>query len=134
MAKRYIRSQWDVEWDKFAALGIKRGDYVVATKYKDGDPGDHFCVGFYDRALDYDHVRHLVVDGDGKQFRNNGFRRVARVGKQRGEWMVRHLALIEQLQDRYSVWHWYRAPWRELDAAAADSLEAPVRIRIGRRA
>lgn len=63
----------------------KVGDYVVATKYADGDPGDHFCVGYYQGW--YDHFgqpRHLVVDGSGKSFRANGFRRVAKVSSERG--------------------------------------------------
>lgn len=95
---------------------MKPGDYVVATKYRDGDPGDQFCIGFYDGS--YDHcgieTRHLVVDSEGKQFRPNGFRRVAKVSARRGTWMVQHLSLIEGMMNRFSVWHWYRAPWREL--------------------
>lgn len=96
---------------------IEVGDYVVATKYADGDPGDQFCVGFYNGY--YDHhgqIRYLVVDGEGKNFRHNGFRRAARVGQKRGTWMVEHLSHIEKMKDRYSVWHWWRAPWSELHA------------------
>lgn len=97
----------------------KRGDYVVATKYADGDPGDQFCIGFYEGNYDhYGKTRHLVVDGDGKQFRSNGFRRVARIGSRRGSWIVKHLAHIEAAKDRFSVWHWVKAPWTELDAVA----------------
>lgn len=91
---------------------LKPGDYVVATKYADGDPGDAFCVGFYSST--WSEGRHLVIDVDGKMFRASGFRRVARVSTERGRWMVEHLALIEKLKDRFSVWHWYRAPWWEL--------------------
>jgi hypothetical protein len=95
----------------------KKGDYVVATKYDDGDPGDQFCIGFYDGSYDhYGQTRHLVIDSEGKNFRANGFRRVALVGPERGAWMVRHVAFIERMRDRFSVWHWYRAPWRELRA------------------
>ncbi len=93
----------------------KIGDYVVATKYADGDPGDQFCIGFYARAFDhFGQTRHLVSDGKGGNFRHNGFRRVARVGHKRGAWMVEHLALIENMMDRFSVWHWWKAPWSEL--------------------
>lgn len=113
MPKLYIRDQWCAP----TPPRIKRGDYVVATKYRDGDPGDHFCIGFYHGAFDhFGQIRHLVVDGDGNQFRSNGFRKVARIGRKRGEWMVRHLAMIERMSDRFSVWHWCRAPWRELNA------------------
>ena len=96
------------------------GDYVVATKYADGDPGDHFCIGFYKEA--YVHcgheTRYIVVDSEGKSFRANGFRRVQRIGSRRGTWMVEHFALIERLKDRFSVWHWVNAPWSELDQIA----------------
>jgi len=93
----------------------KKGDYVVATKYADGDPGDQFCIGFYDGGYDhYGQTRHLVVDSHGKNFRHNGFRRVARVGAKRGTWMVQNIAHIERMMNRFSVWHWWKAPWREL--------------------
>ena len=94
---------------------MKKGDYVLATKYKDGDPGDAFVVGFYAGNFDsYGEPRHLVNDGNGNQFRANGFRRVARIGAQRGRWIVEHFAMIEGLRDQFSVWHWHRAPWSEL--------------------
>jgi hypothetical protein len=104
----------------------KAGDYVVATKYADGDPGDHFCIGYYVES--YDHcgqVRHIVADAAGKSFRANGFRRVARIGSLRGTWMVEHLALIERLRDRLSVWHWVRAPWSELREWEACWMRVP---------
>lgn len=100
----------------------KPGDYVVATKYADGDPGDHFCIGFYQG--NYDHfgkTRHHVVDDKGVSFRANGFRRVARIGTHRGAWMVAHLGHIERLKDRFSVWHWVKAPWRELEQVPPDA-------------
>lgn len=92
-----------------------KGDYVVATKYADGDPGDQFCVGWYDGS--YDHhgqTRHLVIDEKGQKFRANGFRRVQRIASARGSWMVLNLKHIESMRDRFSVWHWARAPWKEL--------------------
>jgi hypothetical protein len=93
------------------------GDYVVATKYADGDPGDHFCIGYYNGTYDhFGQIRHLVVDKDGKSFRANGFRRVKRIGSRRGTWIVEHLVHIEAMKDRFSVWHWVRAPCAELDA------------------
>ena len=92
-----------------------KGDYVLATKFNDGDPKDHFCVGFYDSSYDhYGQTRHLITDNDGNQFRNNGFRRVARISRRRGEWIVYHLRLIES--SHFSVWHWWRAAWAELDS------------------
>lgn len=49
------------------------GDYVLATKYSDGDPGDQWCVGFYHSQLEYPKSpRHQVVNDEGVQFRGNG--------------------------------------------------------------
>ena len=98
---------------------VKKGDYVVATKYGDGDPGDQFCIGTYDGSFDhFGEMRHLVLDNDGKNFRHNGFRRVERVTSKRGAWLVAHLAYIEKMQDQYSVWHWVHASWAELNSVA----------------
>lgn len=68
---------------------MDKGDYVLASKYDDGDPGDHYCVGFY--AGNYDHfgqTRHLVNDADGKPFRANGFRRCELVSTDEGARMI----------------------------------------------
>lgn len=104
---------------------MKIGDYVLATKYADGDPGDEFCVGFYNGFYDhYGQTRHLVVDKAGKRFRANGFRRIEHIGVRRGIWIVEHLALIEQMRERFSVWHWKRATWRELHVRGRRSPKA----------
>jgi hypothetical protein len=76
------------------------GDYVLATKYTDGDPQDQWCVGFYDRI---EGDRHYVVDADGQQFRANGFRRAARISQETGAWILRQRTWIEKSGE--SVWH-----------------------------
>lgn len=87
---------------------LEKGDYVLATKYSDGDPQDHWCVGFYDGPTWND--RHVVVDGEGMPFRANGFRRVKRISAERGEWMLAHAKDIDQ--SMRSVWFWARCPMR----------------------
>lgn len=84
------------------------GDYVLATKYSDGDPQDHWAIGFFAgiTAPHYDPPRYDVVDGEGNHFRGNGFRRVKKISKERGEWMLKHAREIE-LSGR-SVWHFAR--------------------------
>ena len=82
---------------------MESGDYVLATKYCDGDPGDQFSVGFYDRE---EKGRHYVVDSDGDQFRENGFRRVAKISLARGEFIVKNTKEIEM--GSRSVWWWKR--------------------------
>lgn len=70
---------------------MKKGDYVLATKYGDGDPGDQHCVGFFDETYDhYGTTRYLVVDNDGKQFRGNGFRRCEPITNTEGRWLISH--------------------------------------------
>jgi hypothetical protein len=62
------------------------GDYVLATKYNDGDPCDHFCVGFVSGFTH--HGRYLIVDNEGKQQRANGFRRAERLTDDEGRQLV----------------------------------------------
>ncbi len=64
---------------------VTKGEYVLATKFGDGDPGDHWGVGFYDR---FANGRHYVVDSAGKQIRGNGFRRVGRITVDVGRWFL----------------------------------------------
>lgn len=68
-----------------ALEGMNIGDYVLATKYDDGDPGDTWAVGFYDGERD---GRHYVKDATGAQIRVNGFRRVARIRADVGTWLI----------------------------------------------
>ena len=101
---------------------LEKGDYVLATKYSDGDPGDQWAVGFYDRPLQVGHeTRHLVVDNDGNQFRRNGFRRVEKISPARGEFIVSHEEEIEASWPSYrprkkgcrSLWGWKRAKMKK---------------------
>lgn len=92
------------------------GDYVLATKYRDGDPGDSYCVGFYDGVLDNvaGLTRYLVVDGEGKQFRRNGHRRVEPITDAEGRWLIERFDQFRPMQldetgERLvgkSVWDW----------------------------
>lgn len=71
---------------------IAKGDFVLATKWGDGDPGDHWGVGFYDRLHN---GRHYVLDNGGKQIRGNGFRRVGRITPEMGRWLLSAAAMLE---------------------------------------
>ena len=84
------------------------GDYVLATKYNDGDPQDHWAIGFFDGLTSphYKEPRYNVQDGAGNQFRGNGFRRVKKISAERGEWMLKNKNLIEL--SSFSVWHFAR--------------------------
>ena len=67
-------------------MKLQNGDYVLATKYHDGDPCDHFAVGFYNGSFRED--RHDVVDSVGNSFRGNGFRRVEQITEEEGAWIL----------------------------------------------
>ncbi len=113
MIPRYISNPC---WNKVKVIKPSVGDYVLATKYVDGDPGDQFCVGFfYGWNNTSGEIRYFVIDEHGNQFRRNGFRRVAKIGMERGNWIVRNISFIEKMGYKYSVWHWYRASWNELE-------------------
>ena len=79
------------------------GDYVLATKWGDGDPNDQWCIGFYSGQ---EGDRHFVVDHDGKQFRSNGFRRAERISKDRGTFILTHKNMVED--GSRSLWWWKR--------------------------
>lgn len=81
-------------------------DYVLATKFNDGDPCDHFCVGFYCGRLG---DRFLVKDGQGNLFRGNGFRRCEKISRRVGAALVAAIPLIGNTPGR-SVWYWRYHP------------------------
>jgi hypothetical protein len=93
---------------------LTTGDYVLATKYSDGDPQDHWVIGFYAGLTNsgrYDPPRYDVVNGDGKQFRGNGFRRIKKITPERGRWMLENARIIEL--SGMSVWCFARCPMGE---------------------
>ena len=81
---------------------LQKGDYVLATKWHDGDPQDHFVIGIYDHyRADWD--RHIVNDMQGIPFRAGGFRRCEKVSIKRGEWILKNIKDIAIAS--CSVWH-----------------------------
>lgn len=86
---------------------LELGDYVLATKYSDGDPQDQWCVGFYAGVLEKTtEERFLVVDEKGVSFRGNGFRRIKKISHDRGCWIIKNMEEISI--GRRSVWWWAR--------------------------
>lgn len=82
---------------------VNTGDYVLATKWDDGDPHDQWCVGF---VAGFYRDRILVADLTGNLFRANGFRRWKRVTPERGIWLLSNRHHI-QSGDK-SLWWWVR--------------------------
>ena len=87
---------------------LTQGDYVLATKWSDGHPQDHWCIGFFSHMLRED--RYIVVDDKGVPFRANGFRRAKRISQRRGKWLLDNAKDIE-LSGK-SLWGWLRMPMR----------------------
>jgi len=91
---------------------MNKGDYVLATKYHDGCPRDHFVVGFYDGRLKdrngKETDRHMVIDADGRQFRANGFRRCEKISAEIGALIVDAIPLLEM--GHASIWYWRYHP------------------------
>jgi hypothetical protein len=81
---------------------MKKGEYVLATKWSDGDPQDHWFVGFYDG--DGKNDRHMVVDNDGRQGRMNGFRKVKKISANRGKFLLENAREIEMSGRRLGWW------------------------------
>lgn len=74
------------------------GSYVLATKYGDGDPCDHFCIGFVLEVRNYSErdVRYIVMGNDGNLFRATGFRKSVTITKEEGK---RLLAIFPEIGD-----------------------------------
>ncbi len=86
------------------------GEYVLATKYDDGDPCDHFFVGFVSGYTEHDPKRYLIVDDAGVNQRGNGFRRAEKITGDEG---CQLLELIPEIGDTpgQSLW-WHLATIR----------------------
>lgn len=89
------------QWQLFTMDKIEIGDYVLATKYEDGDPCDHFFVGF---VVGYTHHgRYLVADNQGASQRANGFRRVEKITEEEGRKLVEMIPTISDVPGK-SLW------------------------------
>lgn len=82
----------DIEYD--LELNLKEGDYVLATKYSDGDPKDHFAVGYF-RNMTLDNSFN-VVDENGELLRYNGFRRIKKIPKELGLTIINEMEIIKK--------------------------------------
>ncbi len=86
-------------------LEPQNGDYVLATKFSDGDPGDPWAVGWYAGIAYGD--RHMVHDNDGKNIRPNGYRRVGRITAEVGNWLMANADLLERAPSKINLWGMY---------------------------
>jgi hypothetical protein len=82
------------------------GDYVLASKYSDGDPCDHFCVGFIsDIDISITPPRYMVIDGNGVNQRGNGFRKVEKITQAEGSKLIELMPTIGDKVGKSVWWH-----------------------------
>lgn len=74
---------------------MKPGDYVLATKYKDGHSADPWVVGYFVRKED---DRFIVADENGKVLRASGFRKCIPISKDEGRFLLEE---VEKLREDY---------------------------------
>lgn len=104
-------------WREAAEL-LEPGDYVLATKYEDGDAGDHWVVGFFggemERYRDNHGTRYDILDEHGRSQRGNGFRRVRGISFEAGDFICRNKGWIRH--SGLSLWHFERNAMRLMAA------------------
>lgn len=107
----------------------KVGDYVLATKYSDGDPGDGWALGFYAGPMtQYTPHRYDVIDSDGKSIRGNGFRKMARIRKDVGRWLLTVVAKQLEASPPGTVNLWTMLTPHAFDVEADDArLTTPTK-------
>ncbi len=104
---------------------VADGDYVLATKFHDGDAADPWAIGFY---AGKDKDRHFVKDSEGKQIRLNGFRRVQKISDELGNWLYANRVDLERMAsqttpDIFNLWM-----IAEIRAASTPSAEAVATV------
>lgn len=70
----------------------KIGDYVLATKYSDADPGDGWAVGFINKI---ENDRFFVGDDKTISFRFSGYRYCAIINAEVGKWLLQSANYLE---------------------------------------
>lgn len=79
------------------ALFRKEGDYVLGTVWADGDPQDPWAVGWYvESRVGSGVIKHLIADNHGDLFRTDGFRRVEKISRETGSFLLANKRQIEQ--------------------------------------
>lgn len=89
------------------------GDYVLASKYDDGDANDPWAIGFVIAGPCGDRI--LVADASGQPIIfSGGFRRVRKISRKRGAWLLGNAQKIEatalRRRSKRSIWSWLRHP------------------------
>lgn len=78
-------------------IEIKVGDYVLATKYSDGDPADNWAVGYVNEIKNRGNDRgYFVGNNETHSFRVGGYwGGCIRISGEVGGWLLQHSKLFE---------------------------------------
>lgn len=86
-------------------INVNTGDYVIGTLYSDGEPKDPWYIGFYVSSRVRGAVtKYLVADEHGNLFRSDGFRRIKKISRSEGNFLLANKERIEQ-SGRTLYWH-----------------------------
>ncbi len=77
-----------------APKDLNPGDYVLATKWGDGEAWDHWAVGYFTGMSG---ERYLIRDAQGNNLRANGFRRAAIITPEIGAYLLENAKELEQI-------------------------------------
>ena len=89
--------------------------YVLATKWSDGAPMDHWVVGWF---ISKEGDRYMVVDNKGRLMRSGGFRRAQRISREVGDFLIWRKEKIEM--SGRSLWWWKKYAKERVAQAEAD--------------
>ncbi len=103
ISELYLEMKLGISKDQSASsaldLVVQLGDYVLATKYHDGDPKDGFAIGYVSNNTNPYRIQ--VRGSDGQQI-GGSYRRYKKISGDFGQWLVKNLAHIEA--DGRSLW------------------------------
>lgn len=103
--------------EPIAPLQPKKGDYVLATKYSDGDPGDPWAVGFYGGMTG----EIVVVRGNDGRPVGLHYRHVGRITPEIGNWLMANAKLLEDAPSKINLWRMY--DWGYINERIRESEE-----------
>lgn len=86
-------------------------DYVLVTKWRDGDAQDPWCVGFIKEItlMRHNERRYVLSDENGKViFSCHDRVRMKKISHEKGDFIVKNVKEIEL--HRYSLWKWVYMP------------------------
>lgn len=89
---------------------IKKGDYVLATKWQDGHSQDHWFVGLF---VEKEGDRFIVSDIEGNCARASGFRRCQKIHPAVGKYLVDNSQKLSAI--RLNLWEYVESDVHKIE-------------------